>query len=283
MLLGIPVSAQAQRVGARKPGLLGPAPKANPQRIVTIAPSLTEVIIALGAGARVVGVSRYDDFPEVKAATRIGGYVDPDLETILVLAPDLVIAEPSPGNESVVRKLASLGIPVRVVHGASLLELRLQIDVLARDLGLPGAGKALLEKMDARLLAVKQALKGAPARGALLVVGHSPLVVAAPGSLAHELLELGGARNVVPTSASPYPIYALEAAIAVDPEVVLDFSGRPLTERPASLATLSAVKDGSWITLADTSLLRPGPDVIRAVEVIARALHPTRFETPKSP
>ena len=267
-------------MGVRRPGRLGPAPKANPRRIVTIAPSLTEVIIALGAGARVVGVSRYDDFPEVKKATRIGGYVDPDLETILLLEPDLVIAEPSPGNESVVRKLASLGIPVRVVHGASLLELRLQIEVLARDLGTPEAGVALMGRIEARLEAVKQALKGAPRKRVLLVVGQAPLVVAAPGSLVHELLELGGAKNVVPTSASPYPIYALEAAIVADPEVVLDFSGQPLSERPASLATLGAVKAGRWITLADTSLLRPGPDVVRAVEVIARTLHPERFELP---
>ncbi|MDF1561418.1 MAG: helical backbone metal receptor [Deltaproteobacteria bacterium] len=248
-----------------------------------MAPSLTEVLIALGAADRIVGVSRYDEFPEVAKVTRIGGYVDPDLETILGLRPDLVVAEPSPGNERVVRKLASLGIPVRVVHGASLAELRLQVEALARDLGRPEAGVRLLETLEERRLRVQLALAGAAPRRALLVVGHEPLVVAAPGSLAHELLELSGATNVVPPSASPYPVYALEAAIAAEPEVVLDFSGRPLSERPASLATLGAVKAGRWVQLADTSLLRPGPEVMHAVEVMARRLHPGRFPRPRAP
>ncbi|HZX40356.1 MAG TPA: helical backbone metal receptor, partial [Myxococcaceae bacterium] len=78
--------------------MLGPAPRGEVRRLVTLAPSLTDVVLALGAGDRLVGVSRFDDRPEVARLPRVGGFVDPSVEAVLALHPDLVLAQPGPGN-----------------------------------------------------------------------------------------------------------------------------------------------------------------------------------------
>src|SRR5215831_8797866 len=94
------------------PVYLGPKPPANVRRVVTLAPSLSETLIALGAADRLVGVSRFDDFPEVSKLPRVGGFLDPSVEAVLALKPDLVLVQPSPGNRQPVEKMAELGVPV---------------------------------------------------------------------------------------------------------------------------------------------------------------------------
>ncbi len=281
-LAALAVAAWARAAGPaapRTPYWLGPVPSAPVRRIVTVAPSVTDVLVALGAGPKIVGVTRYDDNPAVAGARRVGGYVDPDLETILGLRPDLVVAEPSPGNQGVMRKLAALGVPVRIVHGASLAEVRTQIRVLGDDLGRPEAAEALLRTLDARLRAVRTALAGTEPTSAVILVGLHPLIAAGPGSLADEILSLAGGRNVVEAGASPYPTLPLEVLLTRPPDIVFDFSGTPAGERPAALARLS----GQWVTFPDSRLLRPGPDIARSVATLAHLLHPDRVPKPRSP
>ncbi|HEY0840310.1 MAG TPA: helical backbone metal receptor, partial [Vulgatibacter sp.] len=109
-LLGLPSLA-----GAQAPYRLGPEPAAKPARVVTLAPSLSEIVLELGAGDTLAGVSRYDDDPAVAALPRVGGYLDPSPEAILALRPDLLLVEPSPGNRAVVERLAGLGVSVLVL------------------------------------------------------------------------------------------------------------------------------------------------------------------------
>ena len=94
------------------PRWLGHKPQGPVRRVVTLAPSLTETVLMLGAGERLVGVSRFDELPEVKALPRVGGFVDPSVEAVLGLRPDLVLVQPSPGAQQAVEKMAELGTPV---------------------------------------------------------------------------------------------------------------------------------------------------------------------------
>ena len=107
--------------------MLGPAPKGEVRRVVTLTPSLTDVVLALGAGERLVGVSRFDERPEVARLPRVGGFVDPSVEAVMALHPDLVLAEPGPGNRQAVETMAELGAPVL------LLPLATVGDVLAAE------------------------------------------------------------------------------------------------------------------------------------------------------
>lgn len=257
---------------------LGPAPPAHPARVVTLAPNLTETVLDLGAGARLVGVSRYDDDAQVKALPRVGGYLDPNLEAILALRPDLVIVQPSPGNKETVEKLASLGVPIRVVAARTLPEIRAMIRAVARDLGVPKRGAALSAALKARLDRVRAAAKGLPRPRTLLVYGHEPLVVAAPGTFGDELLAVAGGTNVVPPSGVGYPTLPLEEVVARDPEVILDLvihgDGAPRPAPFERLTSVSAVAHHRVVRLKSERLMRPGPRLGEAVYELFRVLHP---------
>ncbi len=253
---------------------LGPPLTAPPQRIVSLAPSLTETVLALGAGERLVGVSRYDDFEAVRDLPRVGGYVDPSLEAILGLRPDLVLAEKSPGNAEVVKKLAALGIPVLVVRARNLEEVRDAIRAVADALDLRPEGTALLRRLDAALEEARSLGAGRPRIRALIVYGHAPLVVAGPGSFGDELLRLCGAENVAHSGGTAYPTWPLERLLADPPDVVVDLAGDH-EQRTGPLARLAALKDRVR-RLRSKDLLRPGPGLGRGAKVLCRVLRDAR-------
>ena len=117
------------------PRYLGPKPPKNVGRVVTLAPSVTEIVVALGAAERLVGVSRFDELPEVKSLPRVGGFVDPSVEAILGLRPDLVMVQPSPGNQRPVEKLAELGTPVLALPMHTVAQTLASIREAGRALG----------------------------------------------------------------------------------------------------------------------------------------------------
>ena len=124
------VASAASAVEA--PQYLGPKPKSEVRRVVTLAPSLTETVLALGAGERLIGVSRFDTFPEVKSLPRVGGFVDPSVEAVLALKPDLVLVQPAPGNQKPVEKLAELGVPILALPMHTIAETLASIREVGR-------------------------------------------------------------------------------------------------------------------------------------------------------
>lgn len=257
---------------------LGPAPKKAPQRVVTLAPSLTETVIALDAGQRLVGVSRYDTLPAVHGLPRVGGYLDPNLEAILALRPDLVIAQPSPGNQAVVEKLAQLGVTVRVVEAHTLEQVEAMIRAIAADLHVTANGARVIAALEAKLRAVRAAAKGLVRPRALLVVGHHPLVVAGPGTYGDELLRLAGAKNVVGRAVTPYPVWPLEQVVATNPAVIVDMVVMGgAAERPAAYAhipSLSAMRHHRVVRVTSQALMHPGPGLGDGAVALFEAIHP---------
>src|SRR5437870_9144625 len=154
-----------------------PAPAGPPARIVSLAPSITEMVYALGAGERLVGVCAQCDYPEAVARLpRVGGYLAPSVEATLGARPDLVIAVPSPGNREAVRAIERAGVRVLVVHDRTLADLWASMRAVAGALELPAAGERLVADVTARLGAVRDRVAGRPPRRVLMIVGHSPLV-----------------------------------------------------------------------------------------------------------
>lgn len=260
-----------------------PAPQAS-ARVVSLAPSLTEIVFALGAGDRLVGVCGQCNWPEAVARLpRVGGYLAPSVEAVLGARPDLVFAVPSPGNREAVRAIERAGARVVVVRDRTLLDLWNGMRTVAGALGTPERGEALVRQVAADLDAVRARVAGRPRRRVLLLVGHRPLIVAGGGTVQGELLDVAGGDNVAADVAEAFPQLALETVVERAPDVILDAAMG--TERGAravfdGLDTVPAVASGRIVAVAPDALFRAGPRVAEAARALAVAIHPEAFDTP---
>ncbi len=263
LALSLPMAA----MGA-SPYRLGEAPKAKPTRIVSLAPSITEIVLDLGAGLSLVGVSRYDDADEVKELPRVGGFADPAPEAILALRPDLLLVQPGPGNQVAVQRLADLGVPVLVLPLHTIEETLSSIRAVGDALHDPTGGAASARRLSDGLEAVRLHAANLPKRRVLLVYGWQPLVVAGPESFGDALLRLAGAENVVARASGPYPTLSMEAALAADPELLLDASGGHGAAAPLEEWTPRVRR------LPSSALFRPGPRLAQGARELFQILHP---------
>ncbi len=252
---------------------LGPKPPASPKRVVTLAPSLTEMVLAVGEGGRIVGVSRFDENPQVAKLARVGGFIDPSVEAVIALRPDLVLVQPAPGNKRPVEKLAELGIPVLALPLHTVTDTLTALREVGRALGVPERGEALAAEVEAARTRVRQHTRqraDEKPRRVLFVYEWEPLIVAGPGAFASELLADAGVVNVAAHAKTPYPVLGVEAAIAARPDVVVDASHDP--SRAVRLRSLPGLKEARWIRLPSRDLIQPGPHLGRGLEELVRLL-----------
>jgi iron complex transport system substrate-binding protein len=269
---------RASGKGAAEGGAVwvGPRPTGPAQRIVSLAPSLTDVLIALGKTDRIVGVTRVDRSPEVASRPRVGGFLDPNPEAILSLRPDLVLWVTDGGALAAVRRTTELSagafgllaIPVITVADV-VAEARL----VGEAVGDPAAGAALADRMQRAVDRLRARSAGLARRRVLFVVGRDPLVVAGPGSFPDELLRLAGCDNAVAGS-RPWPIYPVELAVGSNPDLVVDAAVDEPAEGMTRLVAIPAVRRGAVVRLSSDDLLRPGPRMIDALDELFRLLHP---------
>jgi iron complex transport system substrate-binding protein len=250
---------------------LGPKPPKVVTRVVTVAPSLTETVLALGAKDTLVGVSRFDEDAVVKSLPRVGGFVDPSIETILTLKPHLVVVQKSPGNQKPVEKLASLGVPVLALALTSVADAVEAMQTLGEVLGRAEQARALVKALEAAR-AEQRALAPSRPPSVVFVYGFSPLVVAGPGSFAAELLDDCGVKNVVPAAPTAYPVWSREQLLATPPEVLVDASDTAQGRE----AVRALVPKARWVTLPDKDLLHPGPSLARALGPLCTSLREAR-------
>ena len=255
-----------------------PARSGSPRRIVVLAPSAVETVFALGAGDRVVGVCGQCDFPpEAARLPKVGGYLAPSVESVLGVRPDLVIAVPSPGNREAVRAIERTGVRVLVVQDRRLEDLWASIRTIAEALAIADAGERLAADVRGRLAAVQARVADRPRARVLLVVGHSPLIVAGAGTLQGELLELAGGINVAGDVGATWPQVSAELVVAEAPDVILDAAmGTEAGARDlfARLTTVPAVRDGRIVPIHSDSVFRAGPRVAEGAALLAAAIHP---------
>jgi iron complex transport system substrate-binding protein len=258
-----------------------PAAARPAARIVSLAPSSTEIVYALGAGDRLVGVCSACDRPaEVARVPRVGGYLSPSVEAVIAARPDLVIAVPSPGNREAVRAIERAGIRVLVVRDRRLDDLWTSIRDVADALGAPAAGAALADGVHRGLDDVARRVAGLPRRRVLVVVGHNPLIAVGGGSLQDELVEIAGGINVAGDAGEVWPKIAAELVVARAPEVIVDAAMGSDTAGAAlfaNLVTVPAVRDGRVVVLREDAYLRASPRVAVAARALAAAIHPEAF------
>jgi iron complex transport system substrate-binding protein len=227
-----------------------PATRSGPAvRIVSLAPSSTEILYALDAGPRIVGVcAECDQPPEAAKAPRVGGYLSPSVEAVLGVAPDLVVAVPSPETGRAVARWSGPGPRARRPD-RTLADLWASIRVMADAIGAPEAGARLTAAIEQRLGEVRTRVGTLPKRSVLVVVGHSPLVVVGGGTLQDELIALAGGVNVAADAGDVWPTISLEVVVA-RAEVIVDAAmgaggrpcavRRPPTVRPCATGASSA-------------------------------------------
>jgi iron complex transport system substrate-binding protein len=252
----------------------------GPHRVVSLSPSTTETLAAIGARGEMVGRSRYCDYPpDVAALPSVGGFVDPNIEAIVALHPDLVTGARGPAGPQIAERLGALGIATYFPPTESLASIDAMIVGLGARTGHAAEARPVVERIHAREAAVAHRLEGAPRPRALLLFGLGPIVVAGPTSFADEMLRGAGGENVV-TEGGGYPTLGMERILALAPDVIVDASmqesrgeGRITKETPG-WRELAAVKAGRVEALRDEAVLRPGPRVAEGMAVLARALHP---------
>ena len=271
------VSALACRQATQEP-----PPASAPARIVSLTPALTEILFAVGAGDRVVGVTEYCDFPpEARTRPKIGGYVNPSVEAVVALKPDLVVVSPGPGNRDAALAMQRQGLRVEIVPAESLEDTLAAIVDVARMCGDEAKGTALAGSIRARLDAVARRVAGLPPVPTLFSLQTAPIIAAGSGTLPAQILEIAGGRNVV--TEPRYPRIGLESVLSWKPLLILqsrmDAPGQPSSEE-SELAFWSRWKGvpavaANRVVLLDPGVgVRPGPRVADDAEALAAIVHP---------
>jgi iron complex transport system substrate-binding protein len=252
---------------------------AEPKRIVSLAPANTEMVFALGAGDRVVGVTSHDDFPaEVADIEKVGDFAGPNLEAVAAADPDLVLATTGVQADVLVQ-LEQLGATVIAIDPQSIDAVLDDIVIISRVLNEVRAGEGLVASIRADLARVRAAVEGREPVTVFVEIAQNPLFTAGSGTLIDELVSRAGGTNVV--AAEGWVPYSTEEVLKADPDVYLATRGSmsdpaELEARPG-FAGLKAVKEGRVAILDDNLVSRPGPRVVEGVRMIAAALHPEAF------
>jgi iron complex transport system substrate-binding protein len=259
---------------------------AAPSRIVSLVPSVTEIVFALGAQDRLVGRTDFCDYPAaVRTKPSVGGMINPSLETLLALRPDLVVATDEGNREDTIQQIERLRIPIYLVHADRIAET---VDLIARVGELTGR-QAQVAKLTGQMLgrieAVRRAVAPFPRPRVLYVLWPEPLIVPGRASMLTELISVAGGASITAGDGEAYPRFSLEAAVARAPEVIIladhstgaSTAGRASPEKWQRLASVPAIRAGR-LHSADLSLLhRYGPRVPEGLEMLARIIHPEAF------
>ena len=263
------------------------ASESIPRRIVSLAPSITETVFALGFGNRLVGVTSHCDYPaEAKRLPKIGDFMSPSLEVIAAKQPDLVIGVTGATDLAKAREIERLGIKITLVSVSSVSEILSSFKRIAALLGDPDAGATLVEKITAQFDRVKKRVAPAPRRSTLLAVGLRPLVAVGGKNFLDELITLAGGQNIAGNASQPWLNLPDEYVVAKAPQVIIqagmgsDASGP--TRQWSDLKSIPAVKERRVYTYNSDKILRPGPRIGEGLEEIARLIHPECFNVGKS-
>lgn len=249
------------------------------RRIVSMNPSLTRILVALGARDALVGI---DDFsaraePAVAALPRVGGLYSPSLEAVVALAPDLVVLVPSVEQQAFRERLEALGFAVLGLAGdpVSFDGVLAAIEALGRRTGREDAARARIAAIGRARDAVGRATAGRPRPRAVFVLQREPLFLVGRGSFLDEMIGLAGADNLGAALGEPWPRASLEWLVAQAPQVLLDSDddAQPAASFWRRWPSLPAVTHGRVVAVDESAVTLPGPDLDRALLRLARALH----------
>jgi iron complex transport system substrate-binding protein len=256
------------------------------QRIVSLAPHLTELLFAAGAGARVVGVGAYSDFPpEAKGLPRVSDSALLDLERIVALKPDLLVVWQDGNSPQQLQRLASLGIPAYASRLGSLADIASTIRRLGQLAGTEAAAQARAQAFEQSLAELRQRYAGRRELRVFYQIWHRPLLTVNDRHLISESLQLCGARNVFGTLGALTPTVSEEAVIAADPDAIVtgsvDPRGADNLDVWRRLKTLRATRQQALLSVDPDTLHRSSDRIVDGVRELCEKLETVRQRNPR--
>jgi iron complex transport system substrate-binding protein len=258
-----------------------------PQRIISLAPNLTEILFELGSGDKIVGLTRFCNYPPQTAKMeKVGGLLDPSLEKITALRPDLILAFRGTPLE-VLNKLRSSGLPLFVFdEGEKVTELFTLIKTIGLITRNEYKARQLLLDLESRLKIVQKKVQTNPARPKVFITLSSPgLWTSGRQSFLHDLIELAGGQNVAAFESRRWFSLKIEDLLRASPEIIVilapDYRNyeakRDYFLKENSLKNVAAIQASRFVWLNEDEVSRFGPRLIKALEALARLLHPEVF------
>ena len=253
----------------------------KPHRLVSLAPNITEIVYALGLGDELVGDTDYCDFPfEAKNKPHVGTMVNPSLERIVALKPDLALGTPEANRRETADQLERLGIPLYGVTASTLAGTLASIEDLGKILGRAAEARSLVAQMQARIVRVEKRIEGQPKPKVLFVVWYRPLITVGPSTFIADVIRAAGGIPIGENLKGEWPRLTLEELLPQNPSIILlpkTESFSPSTDefqRLPGWKELRAVKEHRMFYVSET-IMRPCPRLVDALEELAVVLHPT--------
>jgi iron complex transport system substrate-binding protein len=258
------------------------------ERIVSLAPSITETLFVLGLGDRVVGVTRYCDFPpEALTKTKVGGYYDPNYEAIIALNPDLVVMLTE--HEDARRHLSQLGLHVLVVNHKGISGILASITTIGKECGVEQEAMRIVKDIRRRMERISRKTEGLPRPRVMISVGRNmgsgtlkEAYISGQGIFYDEMIELAGGVNAY-TGGVAFPVVSTESIIRLNPEVIIDmvpdidakgWDRAMIVREWDTVSQVDAVKKDRVYVFGEDYVVIPGPRFILILEEMARVIHP---------
>jgi iron complex transport system substrate-binding protein len=252
----------------------------HPRRLVSIAPSITETLYELGLGDRLVGDTDYCDYPpQARSLPHVGALLNPNLEKIVALKPDLVLGTDEANRRETADQLERLGIPLYGVTAHTVEGTIQSLIDLGHVLDWDGPTQELVTRLRSRIAAVEKQVQGQPRPKVLFVVQYRPLITAGSQTFISDVIRRAGGASISDDLKNEWPHMGLEEVLSRDPDVILVPRTEAFTPRLDEFRTLAgwrdmaAVKNHRLYFVAET-IMRPSPRLIEALENVASILHP---------
>jgi iron complex transport system substrate-binding protein len=249
-------------------------------RVISLIPSATETLIALGATKQIVGRTRYDVAPEVMSLPSVGGGIDPSTESIIGLHPDLVIAWASDKRQAVREKLVSLGVPVFILRTEDTTDIFRGIASIGHLTGHDSAATAIVASMHASLDSIEKSVANVPSRKMMYVEFPEPPMTAGSKTFIGQMIRIAGGNSIFADMDQLWPNVSMEEIVRRDPDMLVvpvgEFKQNAL-ERFRLMAgwrDLRAVKAGNVVSVPADLLSRPSPSIVEATRTLRKAMHP---------
>jgi len=252
-------------------------------RVITLAPNLTEIVFAVGGGDRLVGNTTYCDYPaEAKTIAKVGDSLQPSLERIIALRPQVVLISTASQLEVFTQQLHDQNISVFVTDPHDIEGVFRSIEQVGQILGQTERASQLVKQLRERTTAVERAVQNTKALRVFYQASDEPLYTAGREAFVTDLIRRAGAVSVTADVSGAWPKYSKESALAANPEAIILPTGGSMGAANASvteaLRKSPAVREGRVYKINDDYLARPGPRLIDGLEAMARALHPEAFK-----
>jgi len=252
-------------------------------RVVSLAPNLTEIVFAVGGSNQLVGRTSYCDFPaEAKAVAEVGDTLHPSLERIIALKPQVVLVSTASQLEVFAKQLQDHDIAVFVTDPHDLESVFRSIEKIGEILNLTEKARQIVDALRSRVSTVEQKIKGADRVRVFYQLSAEPLYTAGKDSFVNDLIQRAGAVSVTSEVPGAWPKYSAEAALASKPDAIILPTGGSMGDGNAAVAAplkrSPAVLNGRVYKINDDHLVRPGPRAVDGLEEMARALHPEAFK-----